>query len=111
MGYQRRQKVFGKETIVIRGNTKTSFLREYLDKKYGSLGNAAVFFGVKFGTLRLGCQSPKNGYLVAETLARENQELRESLEYQQDEYKRLARTYNALVDKIEQEQYSQRETI
>lgn len=92
-------------------NREYSPLRMFIEKEYGSVANAATIWEMKPQTLFVGIKNPKNGYKVAEALARRVDELKEALAYQQEEYARLARTYNDLVDKYNEYQTLREERI
>lgn len=96
---------------MLRKDKEYSPLRQYIEKEYGSLGNATVIWGVKPITLMAGLRNPKNGYKIAESVAARALELQQALAYQQEEYARLARAYNDLADKYNKYQELREERI
>ena len=96
---------------MLKKDKEYSFLRQHIEKEYGSIGNAATIWEINMGTLVAGMRRQKNGYKVAESLAKRLLETQESLEYQREEYERLARAYNALADKYTECQTLKEERI
>ena len=84
-----------------------SRLRDFCKERFGSLKVAAEALGVKYITLQRNTKKPGRGWKIVEqmigTIMDERDEALDQLNYTREEYARLARKYNDLVDQIENE--------
>ena len=84
-----------------------SRLKDFCKERFGSVKIAAEALGVKYMTLQRNAKNPSRGWKVVEqiigSIMDERDEALDQLNYTREEYARLARKYNELVDQIENE--------
>ena len=84
-----------------------SRLKDFCKERFGSIKIAAEALGVKYMTLQRNTKDPRRGWKIVEqiigSIMDERDEALDQLNYTREEYARLARKYNELVDQIENE--------
>lgn len=85
-----------------------SAIHQYLTEQYGSIKRAARVFDVNYITLQRNAKDPKGSWAIVDKiingLLAERDEALLKAHYTEEEYSRLAREYNDLIDR-----YSRRE--
>jgi len=81
-----------------------SKFKDYLLSRYPSLSVAAKALNIPYPTLYRNIQHPTFGWkyitAIVEKVMTERDDAIEKLRYTQDEYARLARAYNTLIDQL-----------
>lgn len=84
-----------------------SALRDFLKEKFGSVKTASAVLGVPYITLLRNCEIPTRGWRHLERLIGKLMEERDEalmkMRFAQEEYSRLAKLYNAMIDKYSAE--------
>lgn len=84
-----------------------SRLGDFCKERFGSVKIAAEALGIKYITLQRNTKDPSRGWKIVEqiigSIMDERDEALDQLNYTREEYARLARKYNELVDQIENE--------
>lgn len=82
-------------------------LADFCKERFGSIKVAAEALGVKYITLQRNSKKPGRGWAIIEQILEnimdERDEALDQLNYTREEYARLARKYNELVEQIENE--------
>lgn len=84
-----------------------SRLKDFCKERFGSVKIAAEALGVKYMTLQRNTKNPSRAWKIVEqiigNIMDERDEALDQLNYTREEYARLARKYNELVEQIENE--------
>lgn len=81
-----------------------NILSDYITQRYGSIRTGAQAWGVPECTLYRNCRKPTGAWRfivqIIKPVLEELAEVKNKMAYYQNEYERLAREYNKLVDQL-----------